>query len=152
MGNALFYHLTWSSAGQLVPTLVGKSLAAGWRVELRGTDRARMERMDEALWQGDGFLPHGLAGGPHDALQPVLLTVGGEGGGETGIAADCLIALDGASVDPAECGTVERVCIVFDGNDPAAVDHARAQWRGLTGAGIAAEYWSESGGRWEKKA
>ena len=147
MGNALFYHLTRSSAGQLVPTLVGKSLAAGWRVELRGTDRARMERLDEALWQGDGFLPHGLTGGPHDALQPVLLTTG-----EAGIKADCLIALDGASVDPAECGAVERVCIVFDGNDSAAVDHARGQWRALTGAGIAAEYWSEAGGRWEKKA
>lgn len=146
MGNALFYHLTRSTADQLAATLIGKSRAAGWRVELRGTDRIRMERLDEALWQGEGFLPHGLAGGPHDALQPVLLTVAGEG-----IGADCLIALDGAAVDPGECPAAQRICIVFDGNDEAAVDQARGQWRALTGAGVAAEYWSEEGGRWEKK-
>lgn len=143
----MFYHLTQSAAETLLPTLIGKSRQAGWRVELRGTNEARMARLDELMWQGDGFLPHGLAGGPHDALQPVLLTVGG-----AGAEADCVISLDGAAVDPAECGAAQRVCIVFDGNDPAAVDTARGQWRSLTGAGVAAEYWSEAGGRWEKKA
>lgn len=152
MGNALFYHLTRSTADQLAATLIGKSRAAGWRVELRGTDPARMARLDEALWQGDGFLPHGLAGGPHDALQPVLLTVAGQGAGPQDAPADCLIALDGAPVDPAECAPAQRVCIVFDGNTPPAVDQARSQWRALTAAGIAAEYWSEADGRWEKKA
>ncbi|WP_273500531.1 DNA polymerase III subunit chi [Paracoccus sphaerophysae] len=151
MGNAMFYHLTRSPAEQLLPTLIGKSRQAGWRVELRGTDAARMARLDEALWQGDGFLPHGLAGGPHDALQPVLLTVGGAGDAGEGAGADCLIALDGAAVDPAECAPAQRVCIVFDGNDPTALDTARGQWRSLTGAGVAAEYWSEEGGRWERK-
>jgi len=148
LGNALFYHLTRSSAEALVPSLLAKSRAAGWRVELRGTEAARMQRMDELLWQGDGFLPHGLAGGAHDALQPILLTVAGQGGAPD---ADCLITIDGAGVDPAECATRQRVCIVFDGNDPAALDIARGQWRSLTGAGVAAEYWSEAGGRWEKK-
>ncbi len=147
----MFYHLTRSPAEQLLPTLIGKSRQAGWRVELRGTDAARMARLDEALWQGDGFLPHGLAGGPHDALQPVLLTVGGAGDAGEGAGADCLIALDGAAVDPAECAPAQRVCIVFDGNDPTALDTARGQWRSLTGAGVAAEYWSEEGGRWERK-
>lgn len=148
MGNALFYHLTRSTAEALVPSLIAKSRQAGWRVELRGVDAGRMERLDELLWQGDGFLPHGLAGGPHDALQPVLLTVAGQGGP---VGADCLIVLDGGRVDPAECASAQRACIVFDGNDPAALDVARSQWRSLTGAGVAAEYWSESGGRWEKK-
>ena len=81
MGNALFYHLTRSPAESLLPVLIGKSLAAGWQVELRGTDPARMERLDLHLWQGDGFLPHGLAGGPNDARQPVLLTLAGQGAG-----------------------------------------------------------------------
>ena len=153
MGNALFYHLTRSAAEQLLPGLIGKARQAGWRVELRGTDPARMARLDDLLWQGDGFLPHGLAGGPHDGLQPVLLTadegVGGAGGP---VGADCLIAVDGAAVDPAECAPAQRVCIVFDGNNPVALDRARGQWRSLTSAGIAAEYWSEAGGRWERKA
>ena len=147
MGAALFYHLTRSPAEALVPSLIGKSRAAGWRVELRGTDADRMAALDELLWQAEGFLPHGLAGGPHDALQPVLLTTGG-----AGVGADCLIALEGAAVDPAECAPAQRVCIVFDGNDPAAVEGARAQWRALAGAGVSAEYWSEAAGKWERKA
>lgn len=148
MGSALFYHLTRSGPAQLLPMLIGKSLQAGWRVELRGRDRARQVALDEALWQGEGFLPHGLAGGPHDARQPALLTVEGQPAPN---APRCLIALDGAEVTGAECAGLERACIVFDGNDPEALERARAQWRALKGAGVAAEYWSESDGRWERK-
>ncbi|WP_199261522.1 DNA polymerase III subunit chi [Paracoccus binzhouensis] len=148
MGAALFYHLTRSGPGQLVPMLIGKSLQAGWRVELRGRDRARQVALDEALWLGEGFLPHGLAGGPHDARQPVLLTVEGQAAAN---AARCLIALEGAEVSGAECAALERACILFDGNDPEALERARAQWRALVAEGVAAEYWSEAGGRWERR-
>lgn len=148
MGSAMFYHLTRSGPGQLLPMLIGKSLQAGWRVELRGRDRARQVALDELLWQGDGFLPHGLAGGAHDARQPVLLTVQGQDAANT---PRCLIALDGAGVTGAECEALERACIVFDGNDPDELDRARALWRALKDAGISAEYWSEADGRWERK-
>lgn len=148
MGNALFYHLTRSPAESLLPVLIGKSLAAGWHVELRGTDPARMERLDLHLWQGDGFLPHGLAGGPHDACQPVLLTVAGQGAANS---AACLMALDGAEVAPAECQTLTRTCIVFDGGDQTATERARDQWRLLTAAGVEAQYWAEETGRWERR-
>ena len=148
MGSALFYHLTRSGPGQLLPMLIGKSLQAGWRVEVRGRDRARQVALDEQLWLPEGFLPHGLAGGPHDARQPVLLTVEGQGATN---AALCLIALDGAGVSGGEVALLERACIVFDGNDAAALERAREQWRALKAEGAAAEYWSEAGGRWEKK-
>lgn len=148
MGNALFYHLTRSPAESLLPTLIGKSLAAGWHVELRGTDPARMERLDLHLWQGEGFLPHGLAGGPHDARQPVLLTLAGQTAANRPA---CLMALDGAEVAPAEVQALARTCIIFDGADDAATARARDQWRALTGAGVAAEYWSEKAGRWERR-
>ena len=73
--------------------------------------------------------------------------------GERGIPATYLAStLDGAEVSEADCAALERVCILFDGNDPAAVDRARGQWKALTGAGIAAQYWSEQSGRWQKKA
>lgn len=149
MGSALFYHLTQSGADSLLSVLIGKSRQAGWRVELRGTRAERMERLDQALWQGDGFLPHGLAGGAHDARQPVLLTLVGQ---EAGNAPDCIVTLDGADLSADDCNTAQRVCVVFDGNDPDAVSRAREQWRALVAAGVAAEYWSEAGGRWEKKA
>ena len=42
--------------------------------------------------------------------------------------------------------------MIFDGNDPDALQAARAQWKALTDAGCAAQYWSEETGRWEKKA
>ena len=63
-----------------------------------------------------------------------------------------LVTLDGADVAPAEAHSVERLCVVFDGMDEAAVVRARDQWRGLTGAGVAAEYWSRESGRWECRA
>ncbi|MCR8550235.1 DNA polymerase III subunit chi [Salipiger sp. P9] len=150
MGAAYFYHLTQRPLEATLPVLLEKSLAAGWRVAVRGTDRARMDWLDQRLWLGpeEGFLPHGLAGGRHDALQPVLLTV------EAAIpnAAACLMTVDGAEVSPEEVTELERVCILFDGHDPAAVQAARGLWRRLTGAGCAAQYWSEESGRWEKKA
>lgn len=148
MGNVLFYHLTRSPTEALLPLLIGKSLAAGWRVELRGTDPGRMDWLDRQLWQGDDFLPHGLAGGEHDVRQPVLLTLPGQAAGNDPA---CLMAVDGAEVDTAECDNLERGCIIFDGGDTNAVAHAREQWKKLTGAGITAEYWSEESGRWQRK-
>lgn len=149
MGNALFYHLTRSNAETLVPQLLGKALAAGWRVELRGQNPARMEALDAGLWQAEGFMPHGLAGGPHDARQPVLLRAASSPPATN--APECLMALDGTEVTPEEAQALTRTCIIFDGNNSMAVDRARQQWRALTGGGIPAEYWSEAGGRWEKK-
>jgi DNA polymerase-3 subunit chi len=147
MGAAFFYHLTERPLEATLPVLLGKALGAGWRVAVRGTDVQRLERLDQYLWQGEGFLPHGLAGGPHDAAQPVLLT--------TEMAtndATCVMSVDGAEVAPEEITKLERVCILFDGADAQAVEHARGQWRTITEAGVAAEYWAEEGGRWIKKA
>lgn len=148
MGAAFFYHLTDNPLEATLPMLIGKARGAGWRVLVRGRDAAQLGRLDDVLWQGpeDGFLPHGLAGGPHDADQPVLL-------GD--VASDgfaCLMSIGGAEVSAEEVSALERTCILFDGHDGAALDRARGQWKALTDAGCAAQYWSEESGRWEKKA
>ena len=150
MGAAYFYHLTQQPLEATLPMLLGKALGVGWRVAVRGTDAARLDWLDQKLWLGpeDGFLPHGLAGGRHDVQQPVLLTLSAQAANDP----QCLMTVDGAEVAPEEVLALERVCVLFDGNDPAAVDVARGQWRSLTGAGCAAQYWSEASGRWEKKA
>jgi DNA polymerase-3 subunit chi len=150
MGAAYFYHLTRGPLEATLPALLARCRAAGWRVAVRGTDPARIAWLDEKLWLGgEGeFLPHGVAGGPFDADQPVLLTTAAEFPN----GAACLMAIDGAEVAPAEVAAMERVCVLFDGNDPAAVAQARVQWKTLTGAGCQAAYWSEESGRWEKKA
>ncbi|NDR56377.1 DNA polymerase III subunit chi [Aliiruegeria sabulilitoris] len=150
MGQALFYHLTRHPLEVTLAMLLEKSLQRDWRVVVRGSDAGRLQFLDQKLWLGpeEGFLPHGLAGGPQDADQPVLLTAGEE----LPNGATVLMSIDGAAVTAAEIEALERVCILFDGHDPAAVQHARGQWKGLTGEGAAAQYWSEESGRWEMKA
>ncbi len=130
--------------------LLGKALGAGWKVAVRGTDQGRLEWLDQKLWMGreEDFLPHGIAGGAHDALQPVLLTCGPVAANEPA----CVMTVDGADISAEEVNALERVCILFDGYDQEAVQNARVQWKALTGAGCSAQYWSEESGRWEKKA
>ena len=147
MGAAFFYHLTERPLEATLPVLIGKAMQAGWRVAVLGPDAARLERLDRTLWDGDGFLPHGLGGGPHDAEQPVLLTTQSPTNDP-----QCIMAIDGADVSTEDVAARDRYCILFDGADEAAVEQARAQWRALTTAGIAAQYWAEEGGRWVKKS
>ena len=137
----------------LTPILAGRSvekvkpladeLGLAWRAfYLNETDK-----LDQALWLGaeDSFLAHGLAGGAHDDLQPVLLTT-------TPTDRACIMCVDGAEVTPQQVQAAQRVCILFDGNDEVALAGARAQWKALTGAGCAAQYWAQDNGRWVMKA
>lgn len=150
MGQAFFYHLTRRPLEATLPVLLERSRERGWRVVVRGTDRERLAWLDQKLWLGpeDGFLAHGLAGGPHDSSQPILLT----DTREVPNGATCLMSIDGAPITVDEVAGMERVCLLFDGHDAAAVQVARGQWKTLTAGGAAAQYWSEESGRWEMKA
>jgi DNA polymerase-3 subunit chi len=119
-------------------------------VAVRGTDASRLKWLDEKLWLGseEGFLPHGISGGVHDADQPVLLTIDALAANTP----ECLMSVDGAEITVEEVTAHERVCILFDGNDPDALNAARGQWKALTSAGCSAQYWSEESGNWQKKA
>ena len=150
MGAVFFYHLTRTPIEATLPTLLDKALGAGWRIDVRGQDAVRMQWLDEKLWLGPGerFMPHGLEGGDFEEEQPILLT-------HTETLRDsarCLMAVDGAHVGAVEVQKLERTCILFDGNDPAAVQTARAQWKTLTDEDCEAEYWSQETGAWQKKA
>lgn len=154
MGRALFYHLTRSTPEALAPRLIARALGGGLRVELRGADAGVMKRLDDLLWLQEGFTPHSRAGGPHDARQPVLLRVLARDAGDPGAPANgaaCILSLDGAPVAPDLCAAAERVCILFNGNDEAAKEVARDQWRALVAAGQGADYWSEASGGWRKE-
>ncbi len=144
----LFYHLTRAGLDDTVAMIVTRALGQGWRVMLRGTDATQLGQLDDKLWLGpeDGFLPHGLEGGPMDAAQPVLLGQGAIANGAQG-----LVLLSGAEVVQSELDGLQRVWILFDGADAAAVQAARGQWTLLTGWGLAAQYWSDEGGSWAKK-
>jgi DNA polymerase-3 subunit chi len=148
-GKVLFYHLTRSGLEETLALLMGRAAGQGWRVMLRGTDRARLQVLDERLWsQGGGaeFLAHGMDGGPHDALQPALL---GTGALPEGI--DGLFLIEGARTTADEARSLRRVWVLFDGGDEGQLAGARALWAELTAAGLAAQYWAEDEGRWTLK-
>jgi DNA polymerase-3 subunit chi len=150
MGTVMFFHLMQSAPADTLAINAPRALGQGWRVMVRGTDLSALERLDGQLWLkggDDSFLPHGLEGGPHDADQPVLLGLGAPSNG-----AKVLALVDGAVASDAEIAAMERVWVLFDGNDPDRLQAARGQWKAMTSAGHAAQYWSEESGRWEKKA
>ncbi|MEN8892774.1 DNA polymerase III subunit chi [Planktotalea arctica] len=150
MGAVYFYHLTRKPLEATLPLLLSKALGAGWRCLVVGRDPQRLEALDGQLWQGDetAFLAHGLAGGAHDGDHPILLAQDHSGANN----AACAMCIDGASVTPEQVQAYARTCILFDGNDEAQVQAARMQWKSLTDAGCAAQYWSEESGNWQMKA
>ncbi|MCY3983409.1 MAG: DNA polymerase III subunit chi [Roseovarius sp.] len=146
MGAAFFYKLTRNPVETTLPILLEKASAAGWRVLIRGTERERLEKLNELLWlkPAEGFLPHGMSGTKYDSYQPVLLTIDSPPVNE----ARCLMCINEADVTARETNDMERVCILFDGNSPAELNHARNQWKTLVAAGCEAQYWSEEKGKW----
>ena len=148
MGEAYFYQLDGEAPEAVLPRLLDLSRGRGWRIELRGRSRERMEALDLALWgPGGEFRPHGLAGGPHDALQPILLTWGPGAAPRA-----CLCAIDGAGVEAGEVRAAERTMIIFDGGDEAVLATARAQWRALTAAALRARFHVREGSGWTLRA
>lgn len=149
MPMVMFYHLTRSSVDEVALMLAPRALDRGWRVMLRAADTSTLQQLDHQLWQGpeDAFLPHGMAGGPHDADQPLLL---GQGAAVNG--ANALMLIGAMPVDLDEAGRLDRVWLLFEDADPTQVAAARDQWKAVTSAGLPAQYWNDADGRWQKKA
>lgn len=147
MGEAAFYHLTRRPLEETLRALLSKARGEGWRVVVRGVDPGLMERLDRSLWMGreEEFLAHGLAGGAHDAEQPILLTTGED----VPNGATCLMSVGGAPVTAEEVASMKRVCLLFDESDERAITAARAQWKALGDQGCTAKYWSEKSGKWK---
>jgi len=146
VSEVYFYHLTRQRVDQALRPLLGKCLANGWRVLIRGREEAEIRQLDDALWQGpaEEFLPHGLAGAAQEADQPVLMALEGHKAQH-----DCLICVGGSAVTADEVLASKRVCILFQDDNGLHMQTARSQWRSLTESGIAAKYWSQAQGNWE---
>lgn len=150
MAEVFFYHLTRTPLEATLPELLEKSASRGWKALVKSGQPDRVSWLDDRLWLGaeNGFLAHGIAGGPHDGDQPVLISTASLAANGAAI----MLAVDGAEVSMDDAARFERVCILFDGNDAAALDHARGQWKALTDAGCPARYWSQESGNWAEKA
>lgn len=150
MAEVLFYQLSTSPLEANLPEMLERSLARGWRVILRAGSEAGLAALDSRLWtyRGDAFLPHGTAALGHAARQPIYLTLGRENPNR----ANVLMLVDGARAEPEEMPGFDRACLIFDGNDRAALDAARTDWRAVTAAGHPAKYWAQEAGRWVRKS
>jgi DNA polymerase III subunit chi len=60
-----------------------------------------------------------------------------------------LVLVDG--VGHGDLAGFARCADLFDGNDPEAVEAARARWRAAGAAGHALTYWQQTPSGWEKK-
>jgi DNA polymerase-3 subunit chi len=149
MTEILFYQLQNRALEQVLPSLLEKSLARGWRAVVQATSDERIEALDAHLWtyREDSFLPHGIARQAEASEQPILLTVGGDNPN----AANIRFLIDGAAI-PQDISAYQRIVLIFDGDDPDAVGFARERWREVKTAGIEATYWQlDENGRWQRQ-
>ena len=142
-----FYHLERATLEQVLPDLLEKTLARGWRARIRSEASGQIEAIDNWLWtyRDDSFLPHGLTGEPFADHQPILL---GEADGNPN-GAKVLFVLDG---DPGDIASYERCVVIFDGREEAALGAARGLWARCRKAGHGVTYWRQGENRgWQKQ-
>ena len=153
MTEVLFYHLEHQPLERVLPALVERTLARGWRAVVQAGSEERVEALDTLLWTyaEESFLPHGTRRDGNPAAQPVYLTADDSNPN----AATVRFLVDGAGIGDsiAEGAGYERIVYLFDGRDESAVASAREQWKAVKAAGCDATYWQQSPeGRWEKRA
>ena len=137
-----FYQLSRDPAPQVAALLASKALGAGAKVLVVAEDKALLEATSKALWQfsPDSFLANAMAGGDHDAHQPVLLSDKLEAAN----GANLLLLADGKWRDPGD--GFARVMLLFNAK---TIDDARGTWRQLgEEAGIERRFWKQDGKRW----
>ena len=144
-----FYHLERQPLQAVLPVLVEKTLARGWRALLRFSTPERLDTIDSALWtyRDESFLPHGTARDGHADRQPVFLTT--EDANPNGAAV--LFLLEAA--EEREPERYVRVIRLFDDADQEAKALARTEWKRAKAAGSEVSYWrQDASGAWKKSA
>lgn len=149
MTEVLFYHLERTGLDAVLPGLLAKCGARGWRAVVRAGSAERIEALDSLLWtfRDESFLAHGRDGDLLPERQPVWLTTTME----TPNAADVLFLVDKG--EPGDVTPFHRVVMIFDGRDDEATADARGFWRKARDAGHDTTYWQQGErGGWERKA
>ena len=141
--RADFYLLSRDPADRAVCVLAAKVRAAGERLLVVARGRETLEAIGRSLWEAapESFLANGLAGGAHDARQPILLSEDVDPVNGAGV----LLLADGQWRDPGE--SLGRVLYLFD---DAGRQAARACWVELgSRGGVERNYWrQDERGRW----
>jgi DNA polymerase III subunit chi len=145
----LFYQLKGQTPEQVLPALLLKSLERGWRVVVQASSEERVEALDAHLWtwRDDSFLPHGTWRDAEAGRQPIVLTINEDN--PNGAAVRFLLESATMPNDPA---AYQRVVLLFDGEDPDAIEAARGRWREAKLAGFDVTYWqADDRGGWQRQ-
>ncbi len=148
MTDVRFYHLQQKKPAQALPEILSKALERKLRVIVKAASEEQLEAINAGLWAHDaaGFLPHGSAREGHAAEQPIWLTLGNDNPN----GATMLVLVDGADAPPLDAFTM--ACEVFDGNDDAVVEAARARWKSYKDKNYVLSYFQQDfDGKWQKK-
>lgn len=154
MTETLFYHLERRTLDDVLPDLIEKTRARGWRALIRTESAERADAIDALLWtyNEQTFLAHAKVGDGNEARQPVLITVEGANANK----ANVMFLVGGAAPpawDGADAQALTRIVLMFDGRDPEMLSRARAAWKDAKSAGHDVTYWKESpSGKFEKQA
>lgn len=149
MTPVFFYHLERQPLEIVLPRLLSMSLERGWRVVVQTGSQDRAEAIAAHLWTFDeeSFLPHGTKADGFPDLQPIWITAEGDNPNNANIR----FFVEGAEVG--DIGGLTRAIIMFGGDDPEAVDAARAGWKRFRAAGHEVSYFQQDElGRWQNRA
>ncbi len=146
--EVLFYHLERQTLEQILPGLLERTLERGWKAVVQVGSEERLAALDAHLWTYSeaSFLAHGTAQDGTATDHPVLLTRDASNPSQAAVR----FLVDGAQL--ADFRGYLRVVLIFDGQDSAALETARAQWKAAKAQGCGVTYWQQTeAGRWEKK-
>ncbi len=147
MARVDFYRLTRDPVERVLPAIATRILDGGNRLLVVAAAAMQRQAIDEALWtlQPASFLPHGAAGSPDEAIEPILLA--GTLGTPAINGATHVALADGEWRE--EALAFERAFLLFDNS---RIDDARATWRALTTAeGVEIHFWKQDErGRWSE--
>lgn len=148
MAEVLLYHLERQPLERVLPVLIERTLARGWRAVVQAGSEERVEALSAALWTAgeDSFLAHGTARDGNADLQPVWITASGDNPN----GARVRFMVDGEFAS--EVSGLDRVIYMFDGRDEEMCERARQVWQDARAQGHDATYWrQDAGGRWQKQ-
>jgi DNA polymerase III subunit chi len=148
MTEISFYHLTTTPLERALPKILEKSLAAGLRSVVMVENEEQAELLGQVCWTYDpsAFLPHGGPNDPRPEKQPIYITSKPEAPNQPNM----LVVTDGSELELSP--ELKKVIDLFDGQNPASVEKARARWKNYKAAGHTLTYFkqNESGG-WAKQ-
>jgi DNA polymerase-3 subunit chi len=124
-------------------------LERGLRMAVVTSTAERVKEFSQKLWglEDTAFIPHGFEGEPQPEQQPIYLCTDDTASN----AAAYSFYIDGTA--PASLEGRDRISIMFDGADDAAVEQARALWRRFKSENATIRYWKQDEeGRWKDQA